>query len=118
MKYLSQFLIIMSFTLAGEALQRIIPLPIPASVYGLVLLFLCLQCRIIKPEAVQNVGDWMISILPVFFVAPGVSILGCWNILSEKLVPLTIILLSTTILIFVVSGKVSQAVRKGGRQNG
>lgn len=118
MKHIKQILIILIFSALGEWLHRGIPLPIPASVYGLVLLFLCLQCRIIKPEAVQNVGDWMISILPVFFVAPGVSILGCWNILSEKLVPLTIILLSTTILIFVVSGKVSQAVRKGGRQNG
>ena len=42
MKYLSQFLIILGFTLVGEALQRIVPLPIPASVYGLTLLFTAL----------------------------------------------------------------------------
>ena len=48
MKYLSQFLIILGFTLAGEALQRIIPLPIPASVYGLALLFLALCLKIEK----------------------------------------------------------------------
>ena len=39
MKYLTQFLRILAFTLAGELLQRLVPLPIPASVYGLVLLF-------------------------------------------------------------------------------
>ena len=42
MKYLSQFLIILGFTFLGEALQRIIPLPIPASIYGLTLLFAAL----------------------------------------------------------------------------
>ena len=48
MKYLNQFLIIMGFTLAGEALQRLVPLPIPASVYGLVLLFAALCLGVVK----------------------------------------------------------------------
>ena len=47
MKYLSQFMIILGFTLIGETLHRLVPLPIPASVYGLVLLFLALCFRII-----------------------------------------------------------------------
>ena len=53
MKYLSQFLIILGFSLIGEALQRIVPLPIPASVYGLVLLFAALCLKIVKLEQVK-----------------------------------------------------------------
>ena len=48
MAFLSQFLIILSFTLAGEALQRWIPFPIPASVYGLLLLFAALCSGLVK----------------------------------------------------------------------
>ena len=52
MRYLSQFLIMLGFTLAGEVLHRLVPLPIPASVYGLVLLFLALCLGRVKPERV------------------------------------------------------------------
>ena len=75
MKYLTQFLIIMGFTLAGEALQRLIPLPIPASVYGLALLFLALCLKLVKVEMSRGsslpVGTgWTVGaeagLLPVF----------------------------------------------------
>ena len=75
MKYLNQFLIILGFSLLGEALQRIIPLPIPASVYGIVLLFLSLCLGLIRVEWVKDAGAFLISILPVLFVAPAVGIL-------------------------------------------
>ena len=78
MKYLYQFAIIVGFTFWGEALNLLIPLPIPAAVYGLVLLFLALQLRIVKLEHIKTAGDWMIGIMGILFVAPTVNILGCW----------------------------------------
>ena len=48
MKYLTQFLRITAFTLAGELLQRLIPLPVPASVHGLALLFAGLCLGVVK----------------------------------------------------------------------
>ena len=65
MKYLSQFLIIMGFTLAGEVLQKLIPLPVPASVYGIALLFLALNFKLVKLEQVKDVGGFLSSILPL-----------------------------------------------------
>ena len=70
MRYLSQLCIILGFTLAGEALQRLLPLPIPASVYGLVLLFLSLCAGIVKPEQIRQVSAFLISIMAVLFVSP------------------------------------------------
>ena len=63
MKYLSQFCIILGFTFAGEALQRLIPLPIPASVWGLALLFAALCTGIVKPAQVKEVSAFLISIM-------------------------------------------------------
>ena len=56
MKYLSQFLIIISFSLMGEVLQRLIPVPIPASVYGIALLFAALCLGVVKLEQIKEEG--------------------------------------------------------------
>lgn len=115
MKYLSQFLIIMGFTLAGEALQRLIPLPIPASVYGLALLFLALCLKIVKVEQVKEVGGFLTSILSILFVAPTVSIVDHWALIKPQLLPIILLIVASTVLTFGISGSITQGIsRKGG----
>lgn len=112
MKYLNQFLIILGFTLAGEALQRIVPLPIPASVYGIVLLFLALCFKLIRLEQVKEAGGFLTSILPVLFVAPAVGILENWALIRGALVPMFLLVLASTALTFGISGRITQAIMK------
>lgn len=115
MKYLSQFLIIMGFTTAGEALQRIIPFPIPASVYGLALLFLALCLKIVKVEQVKDVGGFLTSILPFLFVAPTVGILENWSLIQPQLLPIILLLVASTLLTFGISGCLTQLLMKKRR---
>ena len=115
MKYLSQFLIIMGFTTAGEALQRIIPFPIPASVYGLALLFLALCLKIVKVEQVKDVGGFLTSILPFLFVAPTVGILENWSLIQPQLLPIVLLLVGSTLLTFGISGSLTQLLMKKRR---
>ena len=112
MKYLNQFLIILGFTLLGEALQRIVPLPIPASVYGIVLLFLALCFKLIRPEQVKEAGGFLTSILPVLFVAPAVGILENWALIRDALIPMFLLVLASTFLTFGISGRITQAIMK------
>jgi len=117
MKYLTQFLIILGFTLTGEVLQRVIPLPIPASVYGLVLLFLALCFGLVKLEQVKQTGTFLTSILPILFVSPAVGIVEDWGLIREELVPILLLLVATTVLTFGISGRIAQALlKKGGEQ--
>ncbi len=116
MKYLNQFLIILGFTLLGEALQRIVPLPIPASVYGIALLFLALCCKLIKPEQVKEAGGFLTSILPVLFVAPAVGILENWALIKSALIPMFLLVLASTMLTFGISGRIAQAIMKKGEK--
>lgn len=109
MKYISQFLIILGFTLAGEALQRILPLPIPASVWGLVLLFTALCLGLVKLEQVKEAGGFLTSILPILFVGPTVGIVEYWALISSRLLPIGLLILSTTVLTFGISGRIAQA---------
>ncbi len=114
MKYISQFLIIMGFTLAGEALQRLIPVAIPASVYGLALLFLALCLKLVKLEQVQDVGGFLTSILPLLFVSPAVGIVDSWSLISPQLLPIVLLLVASTVLTFGISGSITQALKKKG----
>lgn len=115
MKYLSQFLIVMGFTLAGEALQRFLPLPIPASVYGLVLLFAALSLKIVKVEQVKQTGAFLSSLLPLLFVAPTVGIVEHWELIRPQLLPICLLLAASTVLTFGLSGSITQwLIRKGG----
>ena len=118
MKYLSQFLIILGFTLTGEALQRVIPLPIPASVYGLVLLFAALCLKWVRLEQVKEAGSFLTSILPVLFISPAVGILEDWALIREDLLTIALLLTGTTILTFAISGRVVQwFLKKGGEES-
>lgn len=117
MKYLTQFLIILGFTLTGEVLQRIIPLPIPASVYGLLLLFLALCFGLIKLEQVKETGAFLTSILPILFVSPAVGIVEDWGLIRDDLIPILLLLVASTVLTFGISGRIAQALlKKGGEQ--
>ncbi len=115
MKYLTQFLIILGFTLTGEALQRLVPLPIPASVYGLLLLFAALCLGLVKVEQVKQTGAFLTSILPILFVSPAVGIVEDWALIRAELLPILILLVASTVLTFGIAGGMAQAfLKKGG----
>ena len=114
MKYLSQFLIILGFTFLGEALQRLLPLPIPASVYGLVLLFLALCLGLIKLHQVAETGAFLRSILPVLFVAPAVGIAENWGLISDRILPILLLLIGSTVSTFGITGLLARGLLKKG----
>ena len=105
----------MGFTLAGEALQRLVPVTIPASVWGLALLFAALCLKLVKVEQVKEVGAFMISILPVMFVGPTVGIVEHWALIRPQLLAIVLLLVASTMLTFGISGRLTQRFsRKGG----
>ena len=121
MKYLNQVLLILLFSFLGELLHALIPWPIPASIYGMALMFAALSLKIVKDRAVKEAGSFFVSILPLLFVAPIVSLIDCWDVIRPNLLPIAVILVVTTVLCFAVSGLVTQALvrkKKGGQKNG
>ena len=114
MEYLLQLLIILGFTLAGEALSLLIPLPIPAAVYGLVLLFLALSTGLVKVEKIKTVGNWLIGIMGVFFVAPVVNLLDSWLAVKAALLPVLCATIVSTVAVFGTAGLVTQWLRRKG----
>lgn len=119
MKYLKQICLILLFSFLGELLRWLLPFPIPASIYGMVLLFAALMLKIIPGEAVRDSGAFLTSILPLLFVAPAVNLIDCWDQVRPIVIPLALVILFTTVLTFGVSGMVTQWLlnRKGGKDD-
>ena len=116
MKYIKQFGIILFISFIGEVLNFLIPLPIPASIYGIVLMFLALSLKIIKVEAVRDVGMFLVEIMPVMFIPAAVGLMASWDILAPSIVSYATIMIVTTIIVMAASGLATQLVirlRKG-----
>ena len=119
MKYIHQACLIFTFSFLGEVLNRLIPMPIPASIYGMVLLFLALQFKIITVDAVSDMGGFLTSILSVLFVPPIVALVDYWDLLQANLLPMVAVLLVSSLVTFAVSGRLTQAIirRKEGKHH-
>ena len=116
MKYIKQCLIILVISFIGELLKYLLPLPIPASIYGMVLLFLGLMTRLIKLEAVKETGSFLIEIMPVMFIPAGVGLMTSWGILKAIIVPVSIITVITIITVMIATGRVSQAIIRKSKE--
>lgn len=108
MKTLRQILYILAFTFTGELLHILLPLPIPAAVYGLALLFTALQYGTVQLETVQATGHFLLKLMPVLFIPPAVGLIISWPILSDSWAPVLVIVVVSTVAVFGVSGCVAQ----------
>ncbi len=116
MKYVRQFSIILLVSALGEGMHILLPFPVPASVYGLVLMLGALVSGVIKVEHVQEAAAFLIEIMPVMFIPAGVGLLTSWSALKSMWFPVTVITLVTTVIVMVVTGHVTQAVIRKGKK--
>ena len=112
MKYIIQFEIILAISLIGELLNRLIPLPIPASIYGMVILFTALCTGAIKLSAVRETGKFLIYIMPMMFIPATVGLLESWSVMQEFLTAIIVISLVSTLLVMAFTGHITQFIIK------
>ena len=112
MKYIKQFAIILVISFIGKALNRLVPLPIPGSIYGLALLFLCLQFKVIALKDVHETSSFLVEIMPLLFIPAAVGMMSTWHILKPVLLPFSTIIVISTLCVMVVTGRVTQWIIK------
>ena len=116
MKYLRQFMMILLVSFLGELLKYANPLPVPASIYGLLLLFTALMTGILKLSSIKETAGFLIEIMPLMFIPAGVGILESWGILQPVFIPVAVITVVSTIAVMGVSGTVTQFMMKKKRE--
>ncbi len=110
MKYIFQTGIILAISFAAELLHFFIPLPIPASVYGLVLLFALLCAKIIKPGQIEDVAGFLLGIMPILFIEPSVGLMTSAEAVKGHVLALVLMCLLSTAAVTVTAGLVAQTV--------
>lgn len=121
MKGLFQIGIVFAVCFAGELLSRIIPLPIPASVMSMILLFVLLLLKWIKPRHIERFGDFLLKNMAFFFIPAGVAIIEQFDRLQNYLLPFLLICALTTIITFFATAytvKAVMAIQKKIREGG
>ena len=121
MKDVKQFVIIIAISFFGEFLKYVLPLPVPASIYGMVLMFAALLTGVLKLDDVKDTAKFLIEIMPLMFIPAGVGLMVSWNTLRPLLIPVAIITIVTIITVMIVSGHTAQFVlkrqEKGGKKD-
>lgn len=123
MKYMMQIGIIATISFIAELLHFFLPFPIPASVYGMVILFVLLCLKVIKLPQVENVADWMLSVMPIFFITPSVGLIKSFDSIKGQVIPLVFICFISTVIVTALTGLVAQGIirlqkkRKEGKKH-
>ena len=118
MKLLYQFGVILTVTFLGEVLHAVLPLPVPASIYGLLIMLFCLCAKVIKLNQVKLAADFLIDIMPPMFIPAAVGLIVVWGDLKEILIPVVVITCLSTVIVMVCTGKVTQTLIRRKQKTG
>ena len=110
MKYIFQIGIIAGISFVAELLYIFLPLPVPASVYGLIILFILLCMKVIKLEQIEDVADFMLAIMPILFIEPSVGLMTSFESIKGQAVVLVLMCILSTVVVTTVTGLVAQTI--------
>ena len=117
MNYILELLIILSISFVGELLHSVIPLPVPASIYGLVIMLVGLMTDVLKLEKIEKTARFLIDIMAIMFIPAAVGLMEQWSSLSSFLIPAAVITIVVTVIVLVVTGRVTQwVIRKENKK--
>ena len=117
MKYIIQIGIISGISFVAEVLHVLLPLPVPASVYGLLILLVLLLTGIVKEERIKDTADFLLSIMPLFFVPAAVALMTSFESMKGNVWKLLTMCLVSTVVVMVITGLVSQFIVRAGKKN-
>ncbi len=110
MKYIKQFAIIIAVSFVGEIAAHFIPLPIPASIWGLTLMLVLLITKIVPLGAVSETAKFLVSLMQIMFIPAAVGLLTSVDALRSAWLPIVISIVAVTPVVFFCSGKLTDVV--------
>lgn len=110
MKFIYQFAIIIGVSFAGEVLKYFIPLPVPASIYGLIIMLILLMSGALKVSQIESAADFLIKIMPLMFIPAVCGLTESYKAILPQLGKLIIVIAATTIIVMAVCGHITQLI--------
>ena len=108
MKLLKELAIYFGITFISEIIAKLLPINIPTSIIGIVILFVLLELKVLKTEDVEMTGDYLIKIMPILFVPAGVGLIKYLDVLKIVAVPMVFVITLSTAIVMTAVGVVTQ----------
>lgn len=112
MKILKQLGIIFGILFASHIIQSITDIPVPSTVLGMFILLALLLMGIVKVEMIEDMANFFLKHMTLFFIPAGVGIMTQLNIIKKEWLGFLTIVLVTTILVMISTGFTTQALLK------
>ena len=116
MKYIKQFAIVIAVSFVGEILSYFIPLPIPASIWGLSLMLVLLLTKIVPLDAVRDCAKFLVSLMQIMFIPAAVGLITAVDSLKSSIAAIIIAIVIVTPIVFFVSGKITDVMIKASEK--
>lgn len=118
MRYIFEFCIIAAISFVAEVIKYFLPLPVPASIYGLIIMLVLLISGVLKVEKVSAAADFLIKIMPLMFIPAVVGLVESYTAIKPIVIRLIIFVPVSTVVVMGVCGRVAQAIRTKQKRQG
>lgn len=103
---------ILFFFFSGEFISSFINGFIPGSVIGMILLFLALAFKIVKPIKVKRISTVLTQNMGLFFIPAGVGLMNSLGIISQYWTVILTASVVSTILVIITVAWIQQSLEK------
>lgn len=113
MNFLEQFAILIAALFAGSLLKAVLPLAIPETIYGMVILFILFLTKAIKTSDVKKASETILENMSFLFVPAGVGIIENFDLFGQNFLAMVAITFITASIAMIVSMKLVSIAQKG-----
>jgi holin-like protein len=100
--------LLLFFQLCGELLGRLLGLPFPGNVLGMVLLLVALRVGLVELRWLEEAAEMLLSNMALFFVPAGVGVMVYGDMIAAEWLPITVATVVSTFVVMAVTGKLAQ----------
>jgi holin-like protein len=106
----------MAFLAAGECLSVLMGHFVPGSVVGMMLLFIALTTKVIKPHRIEKVAHFLTGNMTIFFIPAVMGIIDLWGVIKMSWLGWLGVIVLSTICVMATTGYTVEGVRFLQRQ--
>ncbi|HDB3082760.1 TPA: antiholin-like murein hydrolase modulator LrgA [Staphylococcus aureus] len=110
--FFHQVIVIALVLFVSKIIESFMPIPMPASVIGLVLLFVLFCTGAVKLGEVEKVGTTLTNNIGLLFVPAGISVVNSLGVISQAPFLIIGLIIVSTILLLICTGYVTQIIMK------
>lgn len=112
MKFILQIAVLLTFLWAGEFIVWLTGVPVPSSIIGMLLLAASLKAGIVKLRHIEDVSDFMVHNIALFFIPAGVGLMNSLGLIADQWLPIVGAVAGSTVVIIAVTGWVHKLTRR------